>query len=109
MSVFRNSKVWNTSARELEIDTKTVRKYWDMTEEGYIEYSISASTRTKMMDAYRGYVLDKITEHREITSAIIYDNLLDDFENFTPAYRTVRLYVANLREQEGLLAPRKIR
>lgn len=26
------------AARELEIDTKTLRKYWSMSEEEYIEY-----------------------------------------------------------------------
>ena len=97
------------AARELDIDAKTVRKYWDMTEEDYVEYSLAAKQRTKMMDAYHGYVLDKLTEHREITSAIIYDNLLEDFVDFAPTYRTVRLYVANLRETEGLPAPKKIR
>jgi len=95
--------------RELDIDTKTIRKYWDMTEEDYIEYSLAAKQRTKKMDTYHGYVLDKLTEHREITSAIIYDNLLEDFVDFEPSYRTVRLYVATMRETEGLPAPRKIR
>jgi len=97
------------ASREPDIDTKTVRKYWDMTEEDYIEYSLAAKQRTKMMDAYRENVFDKLTEHSEITSAIIYANLMEDFADFEPSYRTVRLYVANLREAEGLPAPKKIR
>jgi transposase len=97
------------AARQLEIDTKTVRKYWDMTEDEYIAQQIDSRERTKIMDPYRAYVLEKLQTHREITSAIIYDNLLEDFEDFEPSYRSVRRYVLWLRETEGLPVPLKIR
>ena len=97
------------AARELEIDTKTVRKYWDMTEDEFIIQQLESKERTKNMDPYRDYVLDKLKTHREITSAIIYDNLIEDFENFEPSYRSVRRYVLILREAEGLHAPAKVR
>lgn len=97
------------AARQLEIDTKTVRKYWDMPEDEYISHQLDSKERTKNMDRYREYVLDKLRTHREITSAIIYDNLQEDFEGFEPSYRSVRRYVLLLREAEGLPAPTKIR
>jgi len=97
------------AARELEIDTKTVRKYWEMTEEDYILARLESKERTKNMDPYRDYVLDKLEKHREITSAIIYDNLLEDFEDFEPSYRSVRRYVLLLREAEGIPSPTKVR
>lgn len=96
-------------ARQLEIDTKTVRKYWDMPEEEYITQQYESKERTKNMDPYREYVLDKLREHREITSAIIYDNLREEFGDFEPSYRSVRRYVLMLREAEGLPAAVKIR
>jgi len=97
------------AARELNVDTKTVRKYWDMAEEEYITQQYESKERRKNMDPYREYVLDKLREHSEITSAIIYDNLREEFADFEPSYRSVRRYVLMLRETEGLPAPVKIR
>lgn len=97
------------AARQLEIDTKTVRKYWDMTEEEYVTLQYESRERTKNMEPYREYVLGKLREHSEITSAIIYDNLREEFRDFEPSYRSVRRYVMLLREAEGLPAPVRIR
>ena len=97
------------AARELRLDAKTVRKYWDMTEGEYLSYMLEAKERTKIMDPYYGYVLDKLKTYPEISGAILYDNLREDFANFKPSYRTVRLFVSNVREKEGIPAPVKIR
>jgi len=97
------------AARQLEIDTKTVRKYWNMPEDDYLALLMDSKERTKNMDPYRDYVLDKLRTHREITSAIIYDNLLEDFTGFEPSYRSVRRYVLILREAEGIPSAAKVR
>lgn len=97
------------AARQLEIDTKRVRKYWDMSEDEYIEQQVESKERTKLMDPYREYVLERLREHREITSAIIYDNLREEFAEFTVSYCSVRRYVCALRETEGIPVPWKIR
>lgn len=97
------------AARQLNIDTKTVRKYWDMTEDEYITYYLESKERSKIMDPFHDYVLTRIAEHPEITSSIIYDNLREEFAGFSPSYRSVRLYVCNLREKEGIPAPLKVR
>jgi len=98
-----------TAARELGIDTKTVRKYWDMSEEEYAQYLLDSKERTKIVDPYREFILERLKEYPEITSAIIYDNLREEFNDFSPSYRSVRLYVCNLREIEGIPSPAKIR
>ncbi|MHB8963857.1 MAG: hypothetical protein ACYC5K_11970 [Saccharofermentanales bacterium] len=97
------------AARQLKIDTKTVHKYWDMTEDEYVSYFLETKERSKLMDPYYDYVLDRLKTYPEITSAIIYDNLRENFHNFVPSYRSVRLYVFYLREKEGIPAPVKIR
>ena len=97
------------AARQLKIDTKTVRKYWDMTEDEYISYYQETKERTRIMDPYSDYVLDRLKTYPEITSAIINDNLREDFTDFSPSYRSVRLYVSYLREKEGIPAALKIR
>jgi transposase len=97
------------AAREMEIDIKTVRKYWEMTEDEYVDYQIEAQNRVKVMDSYREFVLERIKEHTEISSSIIYDNLQEEYPEFEPSYRTVRLYVCQLREAQGIPRPAKIR
>ena len=97
------------AARELNLDTKTVRKYWKMNEEEYLEYYLESKTRGSGMDEYREYVLGLLQEHSEITSAIINDRLKETFEGFEMSYRSVRRYVCLLREEEGIPAPSKIR
>lgn len=96
-------------AKQLRIDAKTVRKYWSMTDDEYISYHLDTKERTKILDPYSNYILDKIKTYPDITSAIIYDNLREDFHDFAPSYRSVRLYVRNLREKEGLPLPARIR
>jgi len=99
------------AARQLEIDAKGNAQSvdWDMGEDEYIAQVLDSKARTKMMDSYREYVLDKLRTHSEITSAIIYDNLREEIEKFEPSYRSVRRYVCLLRETEGIPAPVKIR
>ncbi len=97
------------AARQLKIDTKTVHKYWDMTEDEYVAYFMETKERSKIMDPYYDFVLDRLKNYPEITSAIIYDNLRENFHNFAPSYRSVRLYVFYMREKEGIPAPVKIR
>lgn len=97
------------AARELDIDTKTVRKYWDMSEEKYAEYYMESLARGSGMERYRAYILNLLQEHSEITSAIINDRLKEEFKDFSMSYRSVRRYVCLLRESEGLPAPRNIR
>lgn len=97
------------AARQLNIDTKTVRKYWNMTEEEYVAYIMETKERSKIMDPYYHYVLDKLKTYPEISSAIIYDNLREDFVDFSPSYRSVRLFVCNLRVKEGIPLPVKVR
>lgn len=96
-------------ARQLKIDTKTVHKYWSMTEDEYIAYYLESKERTKIMDPFHDFVLTKLTTYPDITSAIIYDNLRETFTDFSPSYRSVRLYVYNLREKEGIPAALKVR
>ena len=79
------------AARQLGIDTKTVHKYWNMTEDEYVDYVVQSRKHTKIMDKYHDYVLDKLNTYPEITSSIIYDNLREEFTGFTPSYRSVRL------------------
>lgn len=93
------------TARELSVDIKTVRKYWGMEEEAYAQNLLES----KCMAPYRSSILEKLKAHREITSAVIYDGFLENVPNFSPSYRSVRRFVAELRMEEGLLTAHQIR
>jgi transposase len=97
-------------SRELEIDKKTVNKYWEMSEEAYAQGLISAKRRTRTLDPYRDFIVSRLEEHPEITSAIIEDNLREAYKgDFDSSYRSVRLYVSALREELGIPKPVSIR
>ena len=97
------------TARELGLDNKTVRKYWDMAELEYVQHLLESKQRNRYMDPYREKILEKLNAHREMTSAVIYDQLREAEANFQPSYRSVRRFVGEIRIEEGLLTPRQIR
>jgi len=98
-----------SAAKELQIDVKTVRKYWDMTEEEYQQYLSSTKTRSKIMTPYKSDILGMLRKYPNITGSVIYDRLREVNEEFEPSYRSVRLYVSDIREEEGIPTVKTIR
>jgi transposase len=96
-------------AREIDIDRKTIRKYWDMTPADYLGYLSSSSVKTKLLDGYREEIIVKLETYPNITSAIVFDQLKEAHVDFKPSYRSVRLYVSRLREELGIPTKTKIR
>jgi len=97
------------AARELDVSRDRVDKYWEMSEEEYIECWMESKTRTKLLDPYREYIEGQIKQYTEITGGIIHDHLLEEYSEFSASTRTVREYVAMLREELGLPRTVKIR
>ena len=97
------------AAREADVSRGTVDKYWDMNEEEYIQYLIDSKTQTKILDPYRGFIETQIKTYREITESVIHDHLREEYPDLNVSARTVRKYVAVLREELGLPAAVKVR
>ena len=97
------------TSRELDIDRKTVRRYWEMNEDQYAEYRFESKSRTKMLDPYRSFIVEQLDTYPEITSAIIDAKLRTSYSEFEPSYRSVRLYVANLRGELGMPQMKAVR
>jgi len=97
------------AARELDVSRDTVDKYWEMSEDAYVAYMIECKTRTKVLDPYRTYIEEQLRQYPEITGGIIHDHLLEGHAGFGVSARTVRDYVAMLREELGLPRMVKIR
>ena len=89
-------------AKKLNIDVKTVRKYYDMTEKGYVEYISLCSERFRVMTKYDYFLIAKLQEFPEVTSAQLYDWLREVYTDFQPSYASVRLHISRLRESEGI-------
>ena len=96
-------------AREIDIDRKTVRKYWHMSAEEYVKYMADSRERVKILDPYHVEIVAELEAHPNITSAIIYDHLRENHVDFKPSYRSVRLYASALREELGIPTEVKIR
>jgi transposase len=97
------------AAKELELDKRTVGKYWDMSEQSYAHYITDSAERSKVLDPYREFIVGLIEKHSEMNSAVIDSKLREEFVGFEPSYRSVRLYVARLREELGYPTPVQIR
>ncbi len=96
-------------ARTVDLDRKTVRKYWYMTPDEYLQSLADSKRRTRILDPYQEEIIAELTTYPSITSAIIYDHLRERHKDFTPSYRSVRLYVTALREELGIPTEVKIR
>jgi transposase len=101
------------TARELGIDRATAKKYRAMKEEEYLQYKEESKERGRKLDEYREDIINKITTYSEIPASVIYDHFLEAAQEagkeFEPSKRSVRLYVAELREEMGLPTMGKIR
>jgi len=96
-------------AREIDLDRKTVRKYWYMAQDEYVRYMAECRERSKILDPYRAEITGLLELYPNITSAIINDRLRANHLDFKPSYRSVRAYVTALREELGIPTEVKIR
>jgi len=97
------------TAREVDLDRKTVRKYWNMRQDEYTRYMAQCCERAKILDPYKDEITALLEKWPNTTSAIVYDRLRENHSDFTPSYRSVRLYVGALREMLGIPTEVKIR
>ncbi len=97
------------SARELDMDRKTVRKYWEMQPEEYTKYMSECCERSKILDPYKSEITTLLETWNNITSAIIHDRLRENHADFKPSYRSVSMYVTALRETLGIPTSENIR
>jgi len=96
-------------AREIDMDRKTVRKYWHMEAAEYTQYMSECSERNKILDPYKEEIITLIETWPHITSAIVHDRLRENHSDFKPSYPSVRLYVTAMREVLGIPTEKKIR
>ena len=88
-------------ARKLDINVKTVSKYWEMDLEEY-EGCILAGTRTSKLDPYHPAILAWLKEYPDLSSAQVLDWIKERYNDLTQSERNVRRFVALLRKEHGI-------
>ena len=96
-------------SREKGISRPTVKKYWKMSEEEYVEYRVESKKRFRILDVYREFIEEELRKYAEMTGAIMHGHLLERDPELRVSASTVREYVALLREELGLARMVKVR
>ena len=99
------------AARQLDIDWKTVDRYWDMSPDEFAKKKEDAKKRKKKADEYRPFILECLTKHPDLTTAQIDDWLRERTGKAQMPFgeRSLRRYVEKLREEYGIEKPEKER
>lgn len=96
-------------SRYLDMDYKTVNKYWNMSLEEYSILKEKSKSRTKRIDKHKELIVSWLKEHRDMSTAQIYDWLKERYGDLDFKDRTLRLYVNNLRKEYDLPKSPEIR
>lgn len=92
-------------ARELDMDRKTVAKYYHMGPDGYREYCAAATERGKRVAQHRGEILElyEANGFAQLNMAAVYDYLVERHGRVPYTEKTLRNYIRYLRENGTLV------
>lgn len=95
------------TSRKLGIDWKTVDKYWDMPPDEFARLTEGAKKRTKKAAEFKNFILECLTRHPDMSTAQIEDWLKERTKKARLPFgeRSLRRYVADLREEYGIEKP----
>ena len=91
-------------AKHLNIDTRTVKKYWDMDEKEYLKLLREhiEKKQESILDKYAEEIIEWLKKFRFLSAAQIYDRLKENYPDFNASNSLVRKYVAKLKEKYNL-------
>ena len=90
------------TARKLELDIKTIIKYWDISPQEFAEISRKSWHRSSKLDKYQAQIIARLEQYPDLSAAQIQDWLKEIYPLSCFRERTVRRYVAALRKAHGL-------
>ncbi|QNO13365.1 transposase [Alkalicella caledoniensis] len=94
-------------ANRLNLNYKTVRKYWDVTPDEFLE--IQKSRKARKLDKYHDPILTWLKQFPDISTAQIHDWLLEHYQDKTIKDRTLRNYIMDLRKKHNIPKQRTAR
>ena len=86
----------------LGLNWKTVDKYWTMEPNEFAKAIDQAGRRTRKLDKYETVIIEWLRANPDMTSAQIDDWLRERYKDDSIKERTVRSYVAHLRDKHGI-------
>lgn len=87
-------------ARHLVMDARTVKKYLQMTEQGYELYLLSQVNRNKILTPYEGFVKERLTLYPDTSTSQIHDWLKELHTNLPDvSLRTTYNFVMFVRQK----------
>ena len=89
-------------ARRLEINVKTVDKYWEVNADDFARLTEQNKQRSRKLDRYHDTILGWLKNFPELSAAQVNDWLKEHYPGIDFRERTVRRYVACLREKHHL-------
>jgi transposase len=88
--------------RRLGLNWKTVDKYWTMETDEFADAINQASNRTRKLSKYEDDIVKWLRENPDMTAAQVEDWLKEHHRDDSIKERTVRSYVAHLRDKHGI-------
>lgn len=85
------------TAERLQCCWRSVNKYWDMTFDDYRRIE-SKVRKESVLEHYDAHIIAWLTRHPDMSSAQVFDWLLERFGDIGCSERTVRRHVASLRK-----------
>lgn len=89
-------------ARRLNIDVKTVDKYWEVDADEFARIRENGKRRSRKLDYYHDIILGWLNKFPELSAAQVTDWLKEHYPGVQFRGRTVRRYVAQLREKHHI-------
>lgn len=90
-------------ARELNLNFRTVKKYLEMDQREFEQFSDTVINRGHILDPYRDFIIGRLSQYQETPAAQMHDWLKEnhsDFPKVSP--KTVYNYVMKIRQEYGL-------
>jgi transposase len=99
------------AAEALELDRKTVSKYYRMSEEEFSEYRREMAYRQKAFDAHAEEIIEvyEANGYRKLNVASVYDYLEERFGRLVYSEKTLRNYVLYLQDVGKLTLGERVR
>ena len=98
-------------SQRLDIDYKTVMKYWDMPPDEYSKCLNRAQRRKKKADVYKDFVISCLQQYPDMSSAQVYDWIKERSgqKNLPFCKRAFRNYVNGIRAEYNIPRPETTR
>ena len=104
----------NQTASKLKISWKTVKKYWDMTEEEYLKYKMETDCKVKVFEPFKSDIISLLEVNKDILNnkvfaSSIYDVLEEKYGTLPGGERTLRRYISYIKETSDFDCSKGIR